>query len=166
MKGRALGFVLAATACAGLTSCTPAIDGAVGVTLDERGRLAAVVAVCAGRQLGWLTLEDHSTGTRTTYTAKRTPSFGEVVTLTGPIDDRGRQGVLDLFDPNDEYTLDGGTARGDEASGRLSGVRFRLRDVLADGRLRQGYVLHGEQGNAVPVTRDEFLNNPPRSSCR
>jgi hypothetical protein len=43
------------------------------------------------------------------------------VTLTGPVDDTARQGVLDLFDPNDEYTLNGGTARGDEASGRLTG---------------------------------------------
>lgn len=165
MRGRARVFVLAATTCAAMTSCTPAIEGAVGVTLDEQGRLAAIVAVCPGAQFGWLTLEDHSTGTRTTYSAQRKPSFGDVVTLTGPVDDTARQGVLDLFDPNDEYTLDGGTARGDEASGRLTGVRFRLRDVLGDAQLRRGYVLAGEQGNAVPVSRDEFLN-AERSSCR
>jgi hypothetical protein len=165
MRGRARTFVLAATTCAALTSCTPAIDGAVGVTLDARGRLAAIIAVCPGAQLGWLTLEDHSTSTRTTYSAQRTPSFGEVVTLTGSVDDTAQHGVLDLFDPNDEYTLNGGTARGDEASGRLTGVRFRLGDVLDDAQLRQGYVLAGEQGNVVPVSRDEFLSGE-RSSCR
>jgi hypothetical protein len=44
-------------------------------------------------------------------------------------------------------------------------VRFRLGDVLDDAQLRQGYVLAGDQGNVVPVSRDEFLSGE-RSSCR
>jgi hypothetical protein len=165
MSGRALAFVLAGVASLGLVACTPAVRGGVAVTLDEQGRLAAVVAVCPGARLGWLTLEDHSSGTRTTYGARRTPSFGEVVTLTGPVDGGPPQGVLDLLDPSDEYTLDGGTARAGNASGRLVGPRFKLGDVLADPQLRKGYVLENDQGRAARVTRDEFLNHW-RSACR
>jgi hypothetical protein len=165
MRGRASISVLAVAACTILAACTPAVNGAVGVTLDEQGHLAAVVVVCPGAQLGWLTLEDLSTGTSTTYSTQRTPPSGDVVKLTGSLDGVKRQGVLDLFDPDHEYLLDGGTARGSEASGRVSGVRFKLRDVLADPQLRQGYVLYGEQGGTVPVTRDEFLSRKP-ASCR
>ena len=150
-----------------LAACSSSATGYVALALDPAGRLAAVVAVCDGQRIGWLTLTDQTTQTSTTVKPSNTPSFGGTILLTGPVGDPRPEGALDLLDRADDYSLDGGTieANSDESTGNLAPVRFKLDAVVKEARLKQGYVLArgtDDAGTAVVIKREEFVDRARR----
>jgi hypothetical protein len=135
----------------------------VALALDPAGRLVAVVAVCKGERLGWLTLTDETTGTSTTVRPSDTPTFGGTILLTGPVGDPRPEGALDLLDRGHDYTLDGATAKANsgESTGDLPALRFKLGAVVKETRLKRGYVLargRDDAGTAVVIKREEFVD--------
>jgi len=142
-------------------ACSSSSRGSVALAVDPAGRLVAVVAVCEGQHLGWLTLTDETSGTSTTARPKETPAFGGTLLLTAPVAEPRLEGVMDLLDSNHDYRLTGSTAEpgSDDATGELEGVRFRLDTAIKEATLRQGSVLaRGEESiDGVVMTRDAFL---------
>lgn len=144
-----------------LAACTPDPTGSLALAVDPAGRLVAVVAVCAGQELAWLSLTDESTGTSTTIAPQNTPDFGATILLTGPVGDPRPEGALDLLDRGHDYLLTAGTSETGqtEQSGTLAGIRFRLDAALKEKKLSTGSVLwQGKTPETTAViTRDEFV---------
>jgi hypothetical protein len=165
---RRVSLVLAVLATSlGLTACGgPSVTGYVGLAMDPANRLLAVLAVCEGQHIGWLTLADENTGTRTTVAPPENTAFGGTVLLSGPVVDPHPEGLLDLLDRNHNYTLDGGTAKPDtnESTGVIQGVRFKLSVVLGQPKLKQGSVLVPTKDGATLMSREEFISTA-RKNC-
>lgn len=144
-----------------LVACSSSPTGSLALAVDPAGRLVAVVAVCEGEQLGWLTLTDETSGTTSTARPKDTPAFGGTILLTAPVADPRPEGVFDLLDPAHDYTLTGSTAEpgSDDPTGDLEGVRFRLDTAIKEKSLREGSVLaRGPKDlTGVVVGREAFL---------
>jgi hypothetical protein len=150
-------------------ACSSSSTGSVALAVDPAGRLVAVVAVCEGQHLGWLTLTDETSGTSTTARPKDTPAFGGTLLLTAPVAEPRLEGVLDLLDSNHDYRLTGSTAAepgSDKSTGELEGVRFRLDAAIREKALREGSVLaRGPKSlDGVVVGRDAFLRTA-RDRC-
>ena len=150
-----------------LAGCSSSATGYVALAVDPAGRLVAVVAVCEGERIGWLTLTDQTTGTSTTVRPGDTPAFGGTILLTGPVGDPRPEGALDLLDRGHDYSLDGGTieADSDDTTGNLAALRFKLDAVVRETRLKQGYVLArgtDDAGTAVVIKREEFVDRASR----
>lgn len=159
LRRSGLAVALAGIAAMSLTACSAAATGQLAIAVDPAGRLLAVVALCDGQSLSTLTLTDVTTGTSTTVRPKQSPASGSTIILTGPVANPRPEGALDLLDRAHEYSLTGTTtdAGGDEETGSLPAVRFRLADVINEKRLSSGFVLATRSEEPAVTEKADFL---------
>jgi hypothetical protein len=154
-------LVAGTVAALSLAACGSSHSGWAALAMDGAGRLQAVIAVCDGRVLSSLTLTDETTGTSTTVHPKDPPAFGATIILTGPIANPQPEGVLDLLNRADQYSLTGNTrkADSDKDSGSLAPLHFKLDTVAKEPKLRQDsvFAVNADENGTGLMTKANFV---------
>ena len=154
-------LVAGTVALASLAGCGSSHSGWAAIAMDGAGRLQAVIAVCDGQLLSSLTLTDETTGTSTTVHPKDPPAFGATIILTGPIANPQPEGVFDLLNRADQYTLTGNTRKtdSDKDSGSLAPLHFKLDTVAKEPKLRQDsvFAVNADENGAGLMTKTNFV---------